>query len=79
MACSVSDPLSRQLHSAIEGAKAASLSVKILIHLANGWGASGLDSFFSRVFMPRSLDVGQVDIVGASSDYPFYANRVVVT
>ena len=55
------------------------MSVKILIHLANGWGASGLDSFFSRAFMPRSLDVGQADIVGASSDYPFYANRVVVT
>ncbi|OBZ70039.1 putative arabinogalactan endo-beta-1,4-galactanase A [Grifola frondosa] len=64
------DPVSQFLHSAINGAKSVG-SPKILIHLANGWDWSGLDSFFSTVFIPGALSSSQVDIIGVSF-YPFY-------
>lgn len=63
-------PLSELLHSAINGAKAAG-SPKILIHLANGWNWSGLDSWFSGVYVPGALSADQVDLIGVSF-YPFY-------
>ncbi|KAI0720349.1 arabinogalactan endo-1,4-beta-galactosidase [Cerioporus squamosus] len=63
-------PLSELLHSAINGAKAAG-NPKILIHLANGWNWSGLNSWFSGVFVPGALQASQVDIIGVSF-YPFY-------
>ncbi|TBU33107.1 arabinogalactan endo-1,4-beta-galactosidase [Dichomitus squalens] len=63
-------PLSELLHSAINGAKSVA-SPKILIHLANGWDWSGLDSWFSNVYVPGALSADQVDIVGVSF-YPFY-------
>ncbi|KAI0375887.1 arabinogalactan endo-1,4-beta-galactosidase [Pilatotrama ljubarskyi] len=62
--------VSQLLHSAINGAKAVA-NPKILIHLANGWNWSGLDSFFGKVFIPGALSADQVDIIGVSF-YPFY-------
>ncbi len=62
--------LSELLHSAINGAKAAG-NPKILIHLANGWNWSGLNSWFSGVYVPGALQASQVDIIGVSF-YPFY-------
>ena len=63
-------PLSELLHSAINGAKAAG-NPKILIHLANGWHWSGLNSWFSGAFVPGALQASQIDIIGVSF-YPFY-------
>ncbi|KAI0660764.1 arabinogalactan endo-1,4-beta-galactosidase [Cubamyces menziesii] len=64
------NPVSQLLHSAINGAKSVG-NPKILIHLANGWNWSGLDSFFGKVFIPGALSADQVDIIGVSF-YPFY-------
>ncbi|KAI0776225.1 arabinogalactan endo-1,4-beta-galactosidase [Trametes elegans] len=64
------DPVSQLLHSAITGAKSVA-NPKILIHLANGWNWSGLDSFFGKVFIPGALAADEVDILGVSF-YPFY-------
>ncbi|OJT05366.1 Lactation elevated protein 1 [Trametes pubescens] len=64
------NPVSQLLHSAINGAKAAG-SPKILIHLANGWDWSGLNSFFGKVFIQGALTADQVDFIGVSF-YPFY-------
>ncbi|KAK7694150.1 hypothetical protein QCA50_001330 [Cerrena zonata] len=63
-------PVSQLLHSAINGAKSAG-SPKILLHLANGWNWSGLNSWFSGVFIPGALAASEVDIIGVSF-YPFY-------
>ncbi|EMD41053.1 glycoside hydrolase family 53 protein, partial [Gelatoporia subvermispora B] len=71
------------LHSAVQGAKSAGSpriqvqgaksagSPRIQVHLANGWDWSGLDSFFSGVFIPGALSASDIDIVGVSF-YPFY-------
>lgn len=64
------NPVSQLLHSAINGAKSVG-SPKIMLHLANGWDWSGLDSFFTGVFIPGALDASQIDIIGVSF-YPFY-------
>ncbi|KAI0638409.1 arabinogalactan endo-1,4-beta-galactosidase [Trametes polyzona] len=64
------NPVSQLLHSAINGAKSVG-NPKILIHLANGWNWSGLNSFFGKVFIPGALSADQVDIIGVSF-YPFY-------
>ncbi|OCH94306.1 arabinogalactan endo-1,4-beta-galactosidase [Obba rivulosa] len=64
------DPVSQLLHSAVQGARSVG-SPRILIHLANGWDWSGLDSFFSGVFIPGALSTSDVDIIGVSF-YPFY-------
>ncbi|EMD30414.1 glycoside hydrolase family 53 protein, partial [Gelatoporia subvermispora B] len=64
------DPVSQLLHSAVQGAKSAG-SPHIQVHLANGWDWSGLDSFFSGVFIPGALSASDIDIVGVSF-YPFY-------
>lgn len=64
-------PVSQLLHSAVNGAKAGGFTGKTLIHLANGWDWSGLDSFFGGVFIPGALSTSDVDIIGVSF-YPFY-------
>ncbi|KAI0789885.1 arabinogalactan endo-1,4-beta-galactosidase [Abortiporus biennis] len=64
------NPVSQLLNSAINGAKSAG-SPKILLHLANGWNWSGLNSWFSTVFIPGALSASAVDIIGVSF-YPFY-------
>ncbi|KAI5116213.1 hypothetical protein M0805_005929 [Coniferiporia weirii] len=62
---------SELLHSAVSGVRAASLSVKTIVHIANGWDASGVDSFFGGIFIPGALSESDVDIFGFSF-YPFY-------
>jgi len=64
-------PLSQLLHSAANGARDASSTVRTVIHLANGWDAEGLSSFFEQIFIPGELALSDVDVIGVSF-YPFY-------
>ena len=64
-------PASELLHSAASGVRAASSSTKIVIHIANGWDTSSVDSFFSGIFIPGALSTSDVDVFGFSF-YPFY-------
>jgi arabinogalactan endo-1,4-beta-galactosidase len=63
--------LSELLHSAAAGARAASSSVKTMVHLANGWNWGTVDWFFSGVYLPGKLATSDVDVL-AFSLYPFY-------
>jgi len=66
------NPVSQLLHSSIQGAKAAGGQVpKMQLHLANGWDWSGLNSWFSSVFIQGALSASEIDIIGVSF-YPFY-------
>ncbi|KAG6875589.1 hypothetical protein C0992_003179 [Termitomyces sp. T32_za158] len=64
-------PLSQLLHSAANGVRDASSTTKIMIHLANGWDASAISSFYSQIFIPGEFATGDFDILGFSF-YPFY-------
>jgi len=64
-------PLSQLLHSAANGVRAASSSTKIIIHLAEGWKAPAIKSFYSHIFIPGKLNSSDVDVMGFSF-YPFY-------
>lgn len=63
--------LSELLHSASAGARAASTSVKIMLHLANGWNWSAVNSFLNQVFLPGKFATSDIDVLGFSF-YPFY-------
>ena len=63
--------LSELLHSAAAGVRAASSSVKTMVHLANGWNWGTVDWFFSGVYLPGKLATSDVDVL-AFSLYPFY-------
>lgn len=65
------DGLSQLLHSAASGARAASSTVKTMIHLANGWESSAVSSFYEQVFQAGEFATTDVDIMGFSF-YPFY-------
>ncbi|KAJ7747961.1 endogalactanase [Mycena maculata] len=64
-------PLSQLLHSAVSGVRAASSTVKTVIHLANGWDAAGVSSFYNQIFIPNEFALADVDVMGFSF-YPFY-------
>ncbi|TFK32349.1 endogalactanase [Crucibulum laeve] len=64
-------PLSQLLHSAASGVRAASSSVKTMVHLANGWDSSAVTSFYNQIFIAGQLATGDVDVLGFSF-YPFY-------
>ncbi|KAI0028406.1 arabinogalactan endo-1,4-beta-galactosidase [Vararia minispora EC-137] len=64
------NPVSQLLHSAVNGARSVA-SPKIMIHLANGWDSSGLQSFFNNVFIQGAFAKTDLDIIGVSF-YPFY-------
>ncbi|KAG6812891.1 hypothetical protein H0H92_015626 [Tricholoma furcatifolium] len=64
-------PLSQLLHSAANGVRAASSSTKIMIHLANGWDASAVASFYDQIFIAGEFATTDFDIMGFSF-YPFY-------
>ncbi|CAK5262286.1 unnamed protein product [Mycena citricolor] len=64
-------PASQLLHSAASGARAASSSVRTMIHLANGWDASAMSSFYKQIFIPGQLVPADVDSMGFSF-YPLY-------
>ncbi|KZT28117.1 glycoside hydrolase family 53 protein [Neolentinus lepideus HHB14362 ss-1] len=70
--------LSQLLRSGVQGARAASSSVKTMIHLANGWDQSGVTSFYKNVFIPGALSPNDVDIMGFSF-YPFYNTRATLS
>ncbi|TFK49440.1 arabinogalactan endo-1,4-beta-galactosidase [Heliocybe sulcata] len=70
--------LSQLLHSGVQGARAASSSVKTMIHLANGWDQSGVTSFYQNVFIQGALSASDVDIMGFSF-YPFYDTRATLS
>lgn len=48
-----------------------------MIHLANGWDASGVASFYNNIFIPGQLATSDVDIMGFSF-YPFYDTRATL-
>ncbi|KAG5732242.1 putative arabinogalactan endo-1,4-beta-galactosidase A [Termitomyces sp. T112] len=64
-------PLSQLLHSAANGVRDASSTTKIMIHLANGWDASSVASFYNQIFIAGEFATGDFDILGFSF-YPFY-------
>ncbi|KAG7098796.1 hypothetical protein E1B28_000701 [Marasmius oreades] len=64
-------PLSQLLHSAANGVRDASSSVKIMVHLADGWKGSAVSSFYQQIFLPGQFATSDIDIMGFSM-YPFY-------
>ncbi|KAJ7574454.1 arabinogalactan endo-1,4-beta-galactosidase [Mycena floridula] len=64
-------PLSQLLHSAANGARAANPSVKVMLHLANGWSGSAIASFYNQIFIAGQFATTDLDIMGFSF-YPFY-------
>ncbi|KAJ3783581.1 glycoside hydrolase family 53 protein [Lentinula boryana] len=64
-------PLSQLLHSAANGAHDASDSVKIVVHLANGWDGSAMSSFYEQIFIQGEFATTDFDVMGFSF-YPFY-------
>ncbi|KAJ7821355.1 arabinogalactan endo-1,4-beta-galactosidase [Mycena leptocephala] len=64
-------PLSQLMHSAVSGARAASSSIQTVVHLANGWDASGVSSFYNQIFIAGEFALADVDVMGFSF-YPFY-------
>ncbi|KAJ7635102.1 arabinogalactan endo-1,4-beta-galactosidase [Roridomyces roridus] len=63
--------LSQMLHSAVSGARSASSSLRTIIHLANGWDAASVASFYNQIFIAGELSLADVDVMGFSF-YPFY-------
>ncbi|KAF8155939.1 endogalactanase [Crassisporium funariophilum] len=70
-------PLSQLLHSAASGVRAASSTTRIMVHLANGWDAAGVSSFYSQIFIAGQLSTADVDVL-AFSFYPFYDSRATL-
>ncbi|KAJ3872311.1 glycoside hydrolase family 53 protein [Lentinula edodes] len=64
-------PLSQLLHSAANGAHDASDTVKIVVHLANGWDGSAMSSFYEQIFIQGEFATTDFDVMGFSF-YPFY-------
>jgi len=64
-------PLSQLLHSAVNGARSSSSTIRTVIHLANGWDGEGTSSFYDQIFIPGELALADVDVMGFSF-YPFY-------
>jgi len=71
-------PLSQLLHSAINGARSESSTVRTIIHLANGWDAEGVSSFYEQIFIAGELALADVDVMGFSF-YPFYGTGATTT
>ncbi|KAG2008333.1 arabinogalactan endo-1,4-beta-galactosidase [Coprinopsis cinerea AmutBmut pab1-1] len=69
--------LSELLHSAAAGVRDASSSVKIMVHLANGWNWSAVNGFFNQIFMPGKFATSDVDVLGFSF-YPFYGTSATL-
>jgi len=64
-------PASELVHSGAQGARAASASIKIMIHLDNGWDNSMVQSWYKGTLTPGKLALSDIDIMGFSM-YPFY-------
>lgn len=68
---------SELLHSAAAGARAASSSVKIMVHIANGWDWGGINWFYNGVFLPGKFATSDFDVMGFSF-YPFYGTSATL-
>ncbi|KAF5357082.1 hypothetical protein D9756_006540 [Leucocoprinus leucothites] len=66
-------PASQLLHSASTGVRAATggSSVKIMVHIANGWDSSGVNFFWNGIFLQGQFATSDFDLFGFSF-YPFY-------
>ncbi|KAJ6591102.1 endogalactanase [Mycena vulgaris] len=62
-------PLSQMMHSTVNGAHAASSTIKTVVHLANGWQGSAVSSFYQQIFIAGQFALADVDVIGFS----FYA------
>jgi len=71
-------PLSQLLHSAVSGVRSESSTVRTIIHLANGWDAEGVSSFYEQIFIAGELALADVDVMGFSF-YPFYGTGATTT
>ncbi|KAG5220627.1 glycoside hydrolase family protein [Salix suchowensis] len=67
-------PLSQLLHSAANGVRAASSSVRIMVHLADGWDTGTINWFYGGIFLQGQFAREDIDILGFSF-YPFYNTR----
>ncbi|KAF7341964.1 Arabinogalactan endo-beta-1,4-galactanase [Mycena venus] len=57
-------PLSQMMHSAVNGARSASSTIKTVVHLANGWDAGGVSSFYNQIFIAGEFALADVDVMG---------------
>jgi arabinogalactan endo-1,4-beta-galactosidase len=64
-------PLSQLLNSAASGAREASDTVQIMVHLANGWDGAAMLSFYEQIFIDGEFSIDDFDVMGFSF-YPFY-------
>ena len=48
-----------------------------MIHIANGWDSSSVNTFFSNIFIAGQLSTADVDIMGFSF-YPFYGTSATL-
>lgn len=62
---------SELLHSAAKGVRLGSPNTKVVVHIANGWDAGGVNFFWDGIFTPSAFQPDDVDIMGFSF-YPFY-------
>jgi len=59
------------LNSAASGAREASDTVQIVVHLANGWDGAAMLSFYEQIFIAGEFSTDDFDVMGFSF-YPFY-------
>jgi len=71
-------PLSQLMHSAVNGARSSSSTIKTIVHLANGWDAGGVSSFYSQIFIAGEFALADVDVMGFSF-YPFYGTGATLS
>jgi arabinogalactan endo-1,4-beta-galactosidase len=64
-------PLSQLMHSAVNGARSSSSTIKTIVHLANGWNGAAVSSFYQQIFIAGEFALADVDVMGFSF-YPFY-------
>lgn len=69
-------PLSQLMHSAVNGARSSSSTIKTIVHLANGWDAGGVSSFYNQIFIAGEFALADVDVMGFSF-YPFYGMFII--
>ncbi|KAJ7248579.1 endogalactanase [Mycena haematopus] len=71
-------PLSQLMHSAVNGARSSSSTIKTIVHLANGWDAEGVSSFYDQIFIAGEFALADVDVMGFSF-YPFYGTGATLS
>ncbi|KDQ11602.1 glycoside hydrolase family 53 protein [Botryobasidium botryosum FD-172 SS1] len=69
---------SQLLHSAATAVHSVSSSTKIMIHLADGWKLSSLQSWYKGIQIQGGFSMSDVDIMGFSM-YPFYGTSATLS